>query len=351
MAKLSVYNFLSRLKLLSGNYALKFLFVAFLGIHIPLLGVIAVLLHGRPSAWLIFFTTLGCTLLACASTLFVLRSLLEPIVRSFQALKDYLYQRELPHLPTQYPDEAGQLMRKTQLTLQQLDSLLKEKQELATLLSHDIRAPMTNIAGLATLISIEDDPAAVGDMARKLSEQVAEQLRFVDDILDKMRQTESYDRSLNPQNVLIGKLVAKVAEDLHSQFSAKQLTINNGLPDDLIINVDETQISHVLQNVLTNAVKFSHAGGVISITAERSHKQVFIHISDQGMGFTVTQAASLFNPFNAGQTGTAGEPSTGIGLYLSKKIMELHGGTIQAKRLGLGYGAQFTLVFPMASDE
>lgn len=107
--------------------------------------------------------------MAYVITLYVLHSLLEPITRSFQALKDYLYKHELPHLPTQYPGEVGQLMRKTQLTLQHLDSLLKEKQELAALLSRDIRAPMTNIASLASLISMEDDAAAISDMASKLA--------------------------------------------------------------------------------------------------------------------------------------------------------------------------------------
>jgi signal transduction histidine kinase len=349
MPKMSVYTALSRVKMLSGNYALKFLFIAFLGIHIPLLGVIAILLHGRPSALLMLLTTLSCTLVACAATLYVLHRLLEPIQRSFQALKDYLYKRELPHLPTHYPDEAGQLMRKTQLTLQQLDSLLKEKQELAALLSHDIRAPLTNISGLASLISMEDDPGTISFMAGKLSEQVAEQLRFVDDILAKMQQTDRYDRALNPEEVPIKSLVAKVAGTLDRQITAKQLTLSNELPDDLILTLDESQIGHVLQNLFTNAVKFSHNGGLILISAEPSATQVLILVSDQGMGFSAAQAGGLFNPFTAGQAGTAGERSTGIGLYLSKKIMELHGGTIRADSPGIGKGAVFSLVFPLAT--
>ena len=346
---MSVYTYLSRLKIFSGNYALKFLLIAFVGIHVPLLGVIAVLLSGRPSGWQIFGTTLGCTLVACAATLYLLHRLLEPIRRSFQALKDYLYKRELPHLPTHYPDEAGQLMRKTQLTLQQLDSLLKEKQELAALLSHDIRAPMANISGLASLISLEEDPAAISEMAGKLSGQVAEQLRFVDDILDKMRQTERYDQSLNPSDTPIRALVDKVAADLEHQLKAKQLRLRNELTAELVINLDEKQIAHVLQNLLTNAIKFSYNGGTICVTAEQSEKHLLINIIDEGLGFSPAQAAALFNRFNKGQEGTAGEPSTGIGLYLSKKIMELHGGTILADSPGAGQGAVFKLVFPQAT--
>ena len=138
----SIYPTLSRVKFLAGNYALKFLFIAFLGIHIPLLGVIVVLVSGSPSALLIFIITLVCTLVACGLTLYVLQGLPEPLHSSYIALKNYMYKKELPHLPMQYQDEAGLLMRKTQLTLQQLDSLLKEKQELAILLSHDLRAPL-----------------------------------------------------------------------------------------------------------------------------------------------------------------------------------------------------------------
>lgn len=164
-----------------------------------------------------------------------------------------------------------------------------------------------------------------------------------------MRQTDSYDRTLNPQNCSISSLVSKVAADLNSQFSIKQLTLDNQLPEDLMINLDETQIGHVLQNVFTNACEFSHRCGLTTVAAESSEKVLLIRISDQGLGFTKAQAATLFSPFTAGQTGTAGEQSTSIGLYLSKKIMELHGGAILAESPGAGKGATYTLVFPLAT--
>lgn len=121
----SIYSSLSNTKLLSGNYALKFLFVGFLGIHVPLIGVIIALTSGYNSGTAIFFTTLGCTLVACALTLYLLHALLAPIRASNKALTNYLTKNEVPQLPQNYNDDAGKLMQQIQQLTERLEAAKK----------------------------------------------------------------------------------------------------------------------------------------------------------------------------------------------------------------------------------
>ena len=346
-----IYAVLSDVKFLSKNYALKFLFIAFLGIHIPLIGVIAVISSGRESNLMIISVALSCTLVACFLTLFILKGLLEPLHYSILALNKYLYKQELPHLPLQYQDEAGRLMQKIQITIQRLDSLLKEKDELAALLSHDVRVPLANISSLSNLILQESDITEIHFYTTKIAELADEQLQFVQSILSKMRATESEAASFHLKTVRVRHLFEKVIHTLATQLENKNLTIQNDIDPELVISLEEQQISHVLLNLLTNAVKFSYPDSTIRVLADTDSEFVNIHVKDQGMGFSKEEGHNLFKiytPFS--RKGTSGEPSTGMGLYLAKKLMEKHGGDIKAASTGPGEGAVFTISFPLSDD-
>ncbi len=139
----SIYKRLNGITFLSKSYTFKFLFIAFLGIHIPLIGLIFFIIF-KPtsiSGGSIFILTLLLTLGASALTLLVLNSLLAPLKASKSALVAYLKERKLPDLPTNFQDEAGILMQKVQETIIKLNGLLEEKKDLIGLLSHDLRTP------------------------------------------------------------------------------------------------------------------------------------------------------------------------------------------------------------------
>src|SRR5688572_20261679 len=103
----SIYSSLSRTSLFGSNYALKFLLIGFLGIHIPLIGVIVALTSGYTSGTAVFFTALACTLVACALTLYLLHALLAPVREANKALSNYISKNEVPQLPQNYTDDAG----------------------------------------------------------------------------------------------------------------------------------------------------------------------------------------------------------------------------------------------------
>src|SRR5690606_3769484 len=135
------YHILSQISFLK-KYSYKFLFVAFLGIHIPLLGIIFYALFATTISTTNFILiTLGLTLAATALTLRILNSLLQPIIKGKVALNDYLEHDKVPKLPITYTDEVGEILKNIQFTIESLDEVDKEKQEIAELMSHDLRTP------------------------------------------------------------------------------------------------------------------------------------------------------------------------------------------------------------------
>ncbi len=145
---MKVYDTLSQWSPLRRNYSLKFLFVAFLGIHIPLIGIILYLViqagYSAP-VMAIITATLLLTLFAAACTLIILNRLLSPLKLASASPNDYIHGRNILTLPTHYTDEAGMLLRDIQQTIQTIEDLLDDKKDLVGLVSHDLRSPLTRL--------------------------------------------------------------------------------------------------------------------------------------------------------------------------------------------------------------
>ncbi len=108
---------------------------------------------------------------------------------------------------------------------------------------------------------------------------------------------------------------------------------------------DAVKIEQVLNNLIGNAIKFSKAGDVVTVLVWEGDDGKRLSVSDQGAGISADVMANLFKPFVKGKTGTAGERSNGLGLYICSRIIEAHGGRIEVDSKN-GQGATFTVVFP-----
>ena len=139
---MNIYVTLSKVSFLKKSYSNKFLFVAFLGIHIPLIGLIFTIVFSKQqfSHWTIILFTLMLTLVATFITLLVIKRLIKPISLASRALINYRSNRTLPDLPMQYKDEAGLLMSNIQNTINENEVFLKQKQDLIYLLTQIGRA-------------------------------------------------------------------------------------------------------------------------------------------------------------------------------------------------------------------
>lgn len=116
------------------------------------------------------------------------------------------------------------------------------------------------------------------------------------------------------------------------------------------VEVDTGKIEQVLNNLVSNAIKFSHAGKSVQVSLRREEDRAVIAVTDQGQGIPAGEIENLFAPFSPGSVrGTAGERSTGLGLAIVRRIVEGHGGTIRIRSV-VGEGSTFTLTLPLTAE-
>nr|WP_294898667.1 HAMP domain-containing sensor histidine kinase [uncultured Pedobacter sp.] len=343
----TVYSRLSQIPIIKYNYSLKFLFVAFIGIHIPLIGIIAYALNSPESLFsgkAIIIIALIFTLLSTGVTLYVLNKLLAPLLMSDKALKEYINNGVIPDLPTHYQDEAGKLMILIQDTIVHLDKLSTEKQEITTLVSHNLRTPLNQIVGLCSLIKI--DTENVNDYVDKIETVTKLQLRNLSDLLSQLMNPNPKVKTVMESDYSLNDFIAEEVEAVNDIFKNKNLKLSLNLSaEEININKNKNNISLVLQNLLSNAAKFSYNGGKVEISTRKTGSKIEIEVADEGIGFSESYRANLFKDVRReGRKGTNNEPSVGLGLHLSKKILEQAGGELTAFSEGDGKGASFKMI-------
>jgi signal transduction histidine kinase len=344
-----IYDKLSRIGFLSRSYSFKFLFVAFLGIHVPLIGLIIFVLFAShlASVSTILLTTLLLTLGATAATLLILNGLLSPLRECQQTLKNYLHENAMPQLPLIYYDEAGQLMQHIQITITELNSVLEEKKDLTALLSHDLRIPLRNVQTFADLIQQRDvSVEEAKEIAAGISESVREQQQLLETILEILRMDYLFKDKTMLKPVLPDEIIEDVMLAMKMTADQKEITLTTDIQDRNKIEVHPELFKQVIKNLISNAIKFSHAGSEVKVIVRRDGIKTAIDVIDQGIGFTEEIGKKLFERFtSAGRKGTAGEQTTGLGLYLSRKIVRHQHGEIEAYSAGPNKGARFSVSF------
>ncbi|HKE83157.1 MAG TPA: ATP-binding protein [Vicinamibacterales bacterium] len=258
--------------------------------------------------------------------------------------------------------QAADLIERTQAedALRRSESQLKEadrlKDEFLATLAHELRNPLAPLRTSLELIRLPDNTREdVEEIRVMMEEQVALLVRLVDDLLDVSRITSGKIR-LQRQPSLLASLVGTAVQANRAAIDAGQVTLTVVLPEIPVrLDVDPTRFVQVISNVLNNAIKFTDPGGEIRVVAElvRStdarNDEVVIRITDSGIGIPREILPRVFELFAQGDT-TAHRSHTGlgIGLALSRRLIEMHGGSIDAHSDGPGSGATFTVRMPVS---
>jgi CheY-like chemotaxis protein len=230
------------------------------------------------------------------------------------------------------------------------------KDEFLATLAHELRNPLAPLRTSLELIRLPDNTREdVEEIRVMMEEQVALLVRLVDDLLDVSRITSGKIR-LQRQPSLLSSLVGTAVQANRAAIDAGQVSLNVVLPEiPVLLDVDPTRFVQVISNVLNNATKFTDPGGWITVTAELSRatdarsNEVVIGITDSGVGIPEEMLPRVFELFAQGDT-TAHRSHTGlgIGLALSRRLIEMHGGSIEAYSDGPGSGSTFRLRVPVS---
>jgi PAS domain S-box-containing protein len=229
-----------------------------------------------------------------------------------------------------------------------LQQLIDEKNDLIGLLSHDLRSPVNQVHGLVNLMSFSLDNKEELKRYIALIEQVTDsQLELLKNLLSMLKIDQLITETESFQQTTVLSLIDSVKKKIDFALKNKNIHLSVDVPEEMKIPVQATCMVEAIQNLVSNAIKFSPPGETVTISAERKASGLLIIVRDNGIGFDPAKSERLFDRFTKERRkGTNNEASAGLGLYLVKKIIENHKGTISAHSDGDGKGSVFMMRFP-----
>jgi signal transduction histidine kinase len=240
--------------------------------------------------------------------------------------------------------------------LQDREQALKEaarmKDEFLATLAHEIRNPLAPILAAVQLMRLPSVPENQRARARDMIERQVEHLvRLVDDLLDISRITRGVI-TLQRQPVDVAEVVARAVETSRPIVEQRRHELTITLPErSIIVTGDLTRLSQVVSNLLNNAAKFTPEGGRIELTAREIDRHIEIRVTDSGIGIAPEMLSRVFDLFTQiDDTSQHGSPGLGIGLALVRSIVDMHGGTVTAHSVGLGFGTTLVVTLPLSCE-
>jgi CheY-like chemotaxis protein/two-component sensor histidine kinase len=218
------------------------------------------------------------------------------------------------------------------------------------MVSHELRTPLNAILGWMRLVRTGNLPAAKLEHAYGVIERNANaQSQLVADLLDISRVITGTIR-INPSQVDFSNIVDIAVEDARMSLEAKRITLQVDMDrEHALVRGDGDRLQQIVWNLLTNAVKFTAKDGAIRITLRRVESDLELVIVDNGIGITADFLPHVFETFRqSDSTATRSYGGLGIGLSITKHLVELHGGTIEAISDGIGSGASFVVRLPVS---
>jgi len=221
------------------------------------------------------------------------------------------------------------------------------RNEFLSIVSHDLRGPLTTISGYASLIEQQAPPDETGHRIRRWADRVRRSVsvmeRLIRDLLD-FNSFEDGQLRVAAEALDIRPLIHGAIDAFHATALTKGVSLEADLPDDPVVaKHDPHRMLQVLSNLLHNAIKFTREGGSIRIRAARAGSSAVISVADTGVGIPDSELTAIFERFR--QLDRSDRTGLGLGLYISRWIVEAHGGRIWAESQ-VGAGTTFHISLP-----
>jgi len=229
--------------------------------------------------------------------------------------------------------------------LEQIAHLNRLKDQLFTIVSHDIRSPLASQYQLIAML--EEDRDRLDEEHREivgmLGEQIRQTLGMTNNLLEWFR-SQREDMALRPQWLELSDVAEECCHVLYSQSAAKRINVESAVPVGTRVYADREALGLILRNLLSNAIKFTEAEGAVCVDAKAAGEWATISVRDNGIGMEEEHVLRLFEePLNS-SPGTSGEKGSGLGLLVSRQFVERSGGKLWAEsRPGQGSVFHFTM--------
>ncbi len=248
--------------------------------------------------------------------------------------------------------ERDELLTRERTARIQAETSARARDEFLAIVSHELRAPLNGIQSWAHVLESYVKDVASAPLAQRalqgIKTGVGQQVRLIEDLLDVTRMMSGKLR-LVKQPLPLRPVLEAAIESVSGLATAKhiRLHVDYRISSEQI-DGDSDRIQQVFWNLLTNAIKFTADGGNVWLEAHRSDNEVVIVTRDDGIGIAPDLLPRLFNRFSQGDTSTTRSHSgLGLGLFLARYLLELHGGKVEARSPGEGKGTAFTVHLPL----
>ncbi|HEV2851181.1 MAG TPA: ATP-binding protein [Thermoanaerobaculia bacterium] len=245
--------------------------------------------------------------------------------------------------------ERVRLETELQRKIEQLAETDRRKDEFLAMLGHELRNPMAAIVTATELMRLSgDNPAHVARAREIVARQSALMARLIDDLLDVSRITRG-KIELKTETVLLGSIVERAVESVRPLIDERGHRLTVDLPAEPVSLLgDAARLGQVLANLLHNAAKYTDPGGNLALSARTDGTDLLISVRDDGVGMTPELCEKVFDLFvQAPSSLDRARGGLGIGLTLVRTLVELHGGSIQARSDGPGRGCEFIVRLPL----
>lgn len=246
--------------------------------------------------------------------------------------------------------QLGESNRELNEANAKLRELAELREEFLALTTHDLRSPLTVISGVISFFT----SGRLGELSPEQKNMVAMMERntqnlieLVNDLLDASK-LESGTIRLEPSAIALGGVLDELRESMEPLAREKGIELVESIPADLpMVEADRPKLRRILLNLLSNALKFTRKGGRVEVRAEPKDGRVAVFVSDTGVGIAPEDVGRLFDKYEQARSrATRGEKGTGLGLYITKQLVELHGSRIKVES-ELGKGSTFSFTLPI----
>jgi len=227
--------------------------------------------------------------------------------------------------------------------LRQLDHA---KDEFIATVSHELRTPVTVILGWASILRQEDGEELRTTASQAIEQSARAQSRLIEDLLDMSRLTLG-KLHLDRAPVALVSVVDQATAMARPAAEEKRVELSTGLPrEPCVVDGDATRLQQICWNLISNALKFTPAGGHIDVRLAHDERNAEISVTDTGEGIPAELLPRIFEPLRQGRDSMA-KGGLGLGLSIVRQLVSMHGGTVEATSPGPGMGARFTVRLPL----
>jgi PAS domain S-box-containing protein len=238
--------------------------------------------------------------------------------------------------------------------IERLHEASRFKSDFLNTIAHELRTPLTPVCVHLYTLSRSLKESLTPDQRRSfamLEHSVQRMVRMIDDALDAVR-LQAGRLSLRPKATDLAQLARQALDTFADSAREAGIELQGCLVQDLPVHADPTRIEQVLDNLMSNALKYTPRGGVVTVVGQIEDGEAVVRVQDTGIGLDAEQRGRLFKPFSrVHDPAKVTAPGHGLGLYIIHGILQGHGGRLECESPGPGQGSTFTMALPLLAAQ